>query len=131
MKIAYFTCNFPPELGGIGTSCHYLANEVGRSHEVTVFLPARNALPARKAALNAAGGRSDAGGSARKGIEYKPGNYQIKLFKPWFSFGYADFAPQVMWLVKNFDIVHLYYPYYGVAEFLCLFKWANIYNQRK
>jgi len=105
MKIAYISPNFPPESGGMGTSCHYLANKVGKSQEVTVFLPARRSL--------------GEGGANRK-KEYTTGNYKIKLFKPWLSFGYADFAPQIVKLTKNFDIVHIYYPCYGTAEFLLL-----------
>jgi len=97
MKIAYFACNFPPILGGIGTACHYTANEIGKSHDVTIFLADRN-------------------------VDYLKGNYKIKLFKPWFSYGYANFVPQTFNLVRDFDIVHLYYPYFGVAEFLFLRK---------
>lgn len=98
MKIAYLSPNFPPESGGMGTSCHYLANLVGQSQDVTVFL------------------------AKRKNTNYQTGNYKIKLFKPWFSFGYADFAPQIVKLTKDFDVVHVYYPYFGTAEFLLLNK---------
>lgn len=105
MKIAYFSPSFPPILGGMGTACYYTANEIGKSHEVTVFLRAR---------------RSFSGGEGDNNTEYQKGNYKIKLFKPWFSYGYADFVPQILWKLKNFDVVHLYYPYFGVAEFLML-----------
>ncbi|GEM_PF-84841 len=97
MKIAYISPVFPPLSSGMGTACFYTANEIGKSHNVTVFLADRK-------------------------IDYKQGNFKIKLFKPLFSFGYADFAPQIMKLVKNFDVVHLYYPYFGVAEFLWFLK---------
>ncbi len=97
MKIAYISPAFPPQASGMGTACYYTANEIGKSHDVTVFL------------------------SDRK-INYQQGNFKIKLFKPLFSFGYADFAPQIMKLVKGFDIIHLYYPYFGIAEFLWLLK---------
>lgn len=97
LKIAYISPNFPPELGGMGTACFYTAHGVGKTHAVTVFLPQRK-------------------------TNYTPGNFKIKIFKPWFSYGYADFAPHLIWQLKNFDIVHLYYPYYGVAEFLWLLK---------
>ncbi len=105
MKIAYLSPSFPPLLGGMGTACYYTANEIGKSHEVTVFLPARRF-----------------GGANRKNTAYQTGNYKIELIKPWFSFGYADFLPQILWRLKNFDLVHLYYPYFGVAEFLWLLK---------
>ncbi len=100
MKIAYFSPIFPPLLGGMGIACYYTANEIGKSHKVTVFL-------------------------ADQKIEYQKGNYKLKLIKPWLSFGYAYLMPQVLWLLKDFDIVHLYYPYFGVAEFLWLLKIIN------
>jgi len=97
MKIAYISPVFPPLSSGMGTACYYTANEIAKSHNVTIFLCDRK-------------------------INYKTGNFKTKLFKPWFSFGYADFVPQIMQLVKDFDIVHLYYPYFGIAEFLWLLK---------
>ena len=110
MKIAYFAPNFPPSLGGMGTACYYTANEIGKLHEVTVFLPARYNL------------QSNFDEVERKNIDYRKGNYKIELFKPLFKFGYAEFSPQVFCRIKNYDIVHLYYPYFGVAEFLWLRK---------
>jgi len=97
MKIAYISPSFPPILAGMGTACFYTANKIGEKYEVSIFLADRK-------------------------VKYQTGNYKIKLFKPWFSFGYADFAPQLFWRLKNFDIIHIYYPYFGVVEFLCFFK---------
>ena len=97
MRIAYLSPSFPPLLGGMGTACYYTANEIGKNHQVTVFLAKRN-------------------------VEYKKGNYKIKLIRPWLSYGHAHLMPQVLWLLKDFDIVHLYYPYFGTAEFLGLLK---------
>lgn len=98
MKIAYLSPVFPPLPAGMATACFYTADKIGKTHEVVVFL-------------------------ANRSINYQTtDHYKIKLFKPWFSFGYADFAPQLFWRLKNFDIIHLYYPYFGVAEFLYFFK---------
>lgn len=98
MKIAYISPTFPPIAAGMGTACFYAANHLAKDHQVTVFL------------------------AKKKNINYLSGNYQIKLFKPWFSYGYADLVPNLFWQLKNFDIIHLYYPYFGIAEFLCFFK---------
>ena len=97
MRIAYVSPVFPPLSAGMGTACFYTADKIGQEHEATVFL-------------------------ANRRVNYQTGHYQIKLFKPWFSFGYADLVPQLFWQLKNFDIIHHYYPYFGVAEFLCFFK---------
>jgi len=99
MKIAYLSPSFPPISGGMGTACYYTAKQIGQNHQVVVFL------------------------AAQKNITYTPDdNFSIKIFRPWFRYGYAHFAPQLIWRLKNFDIIHLYYPYYGVAEFLPLLK---------
>jgi len=103
MKIAYVSPSFPPELGGMGSACYCTANEVGKSHNVTVFVIDR-------------------------GKNYKQGNYTIKKLKPLFSYGYASFAPSILKKIKNFDIVHVYYPFFGVAELLILFK---VFNKKR
>jgi len=99
MKIAYLSPSFPPISGGMGTACYYTAKQIGQDHQVSVFL------------------------ASQKNITYtSDDNFSIKIFHPWFRYGYAHFSPQLIWRLKNFDIVHLYYPYYGVAEFLPLLK---------
>ncbi|HPA25819.1 MAG TPA: glycosyltransferase family 4 protein [bacterium] len=98
MKIAYLSATFPPLSAGMGSACFYTADLIGKNNEVSVFL------------------------AQRKNINYQKGNYVLKLFKPWFSYGYANLAPQLFWRLKNFEIIHIYYPYFGVVELLCLFK---------
>lgn len=107
MKIAYFAPTFPPLLSGMGIPCFYTAEKIGATEEVTVFL------------------------TRRKNITYQAGNYALRLFKPWFSYGYADFAPQLIWQLKDFDLIHLYYPYYGIAELLPFLKLINLFRGKK
>ena len=103
MKIAYIAPSFPPELGGMGSACYYTANEVGKSHDVTVFVIDREE-------------------------NYKKGNYEIKKLDPLFSFGYADFTPSILKEIEDFDIIHVYYPYFGIAELLI---WNKIFKKVK
>ncbi len=98
LKIAYFAPSFPPVSGGMGSACYYTAKEMAKKYSVTVFC------------------------AKRKKITYQKGLYELKEFKPWFSYGYANCSPSIIQMVKKYDIVHLYYPYYGVAEFLILGK---------
>ena len=100
LKIAFIAPSFPPISGGMGTACYYTANEISKEYDCTVFLADRK-------------------------IKYNSGNFKIKTFKPIFSYGYADFAPHLIKQLKYFDIIHLYYPYFGIAEFLFLLQKKN------
>lgn len=43
-------------------------------------------------------------------------------FRPWFHCGNAAFIPQLIWKLKDFDVIHLLYPFFGVAELIGLIK---------
>ena len=49
----------------------------------------------------------------------------VHQLKPWFRYGNAAFLPQVVRMLKGFDIVHLLYPFFGVAELAPLIKWRS------
>ena len=97
MRMTYLAPSFPPQLGGMGTACYYTANELGARHDVRVLLPQRP-------------------------VAYQTGRYRLETFRPWLSYGYADAYPFIAKKLQDDDIVHLYYPYFGVAEFLPLLK---------
>lgn len=95
MKIAIVSPVFPPYRGGIGTAAYTEALDLARrGHEVSVFVPRRR------------GGQ---------GHELKE---KFKLFRlgPFLRYGNAAFLPQLRWKLKNFDVVHLHYPFFGGAE---------------
>lgn len=95
MKIAIVPPVFPPYRGGIGTAAYTEAQELSRrGHEVVVFTPRRP------------GGQ---------GHELKE---RFKLFRlrPFFKWGNAAFLSQLFWKLRNFDVVHLHYPFFGGAE---------------
>ncbi|MFA5128361.1 MAG: glycosyltransferase family 4 protein [Patescibacteria group bacterium] len=95
MKIAIISPVFPPYRGGIGTAAYTEARELARrGHDVSVFVPRRP------------GGQ---------GHELKE---KFKLFcpGPFLRYGNAAFLPQLRWKLKNFDVIHLHYPFFGGAE---------------
>lgn len=99
MKIAHVTCVFPPYRGGIGTDAFELSKaQALAGHEVTVFVPRYN-------------NRSDF---------LKPEKVTIISMRPWLKFGNAALVPQIFFLVKNFDVVHLHLPFLGAAGFVAL-----------
>ena len=97
MKIAIISPVFPPYRGGIGTAAYTEAEELSRrGHEVTVFTPKR----AKKSAAAA--------------------GFNLRRLRPFFRYGNAAFLPQLWWKLKNFDVVHLHYPFLGGAEIVWL-----------
>jgi len=102
MKIAQIVCVFPPYRGGIGTMAYNHSRSLAQAgHQVTVFTPQYdNKQPAQ---------------------EDRDG-FIIKRLKPWFTFGNAGFCPSIYNHLSGFDVVHLHYPCFGIAETVLLLK---------
>lgn len=79
---------------------------VGLGHEVTVFTPKYNGLPAQVFGLQKFG--------------------RVNYLKPWIKYGNAAFCPQLIWKLRKFDIIHLHYPAFGMAEIIWLMKSLRI-----
>lgn len=97
MKIAEVTSNFPPQKAGMGNVAYYnswLLATLG--HEVTVFTP-RYKL-------------------GEKIVDEYP--FKVERLYPWFKYGNAGFLPQLFYKLRNFDLIHLHYPFYGGAEII-------------
>jgi len=99
VKIAQVIATFPPYHGGMGYVCHHNALELARrGHEVTVFTLDHGRLP----------------------YDHDPADYRIIRLHTPLRYGDAGMVPQLMWHLKNFDAVHLHYPFYGGAEYVYL-----------
>jgi glycosyltransferase involved in cell wall biosynthesis len=101
MRIAIVSPVFPPYRGGIGSAAYAEAQELSRrGHEITVFTPKR----VKTRSPGAAG-------------------FSLCQLTPVLKYGNAAFLPQLFWRIKNFDIVHLHYPFFGGAEVVnCCFR---------
>ena len=103
MRIASITCVFPPYKGGIGNAALANAEELKKQGaEVVVFTP-RNFLQNKKI----------------------PTLVRVKKLFPIFKYGNASILIQLIWKLKNFDIIHLHYPFFGSAEIIWLLKKFN------
>ncbi|MBU0546059.1 glycosyltransferase family 4 protein [Patescibacteria group bacterium] len=105
MRIAHVVSTFPPKVGGMGNVCYNEAKILSeRGHDVTVFT-----------------------------LEY-PNIQEIDLpfkvvhLKAILRLGDAGLVPQLIAKLKNFDIAHLHYPFYGGAEWVWF---AKILNKQK
>jgi len=102
MKIAQIICRFRPYKGGMNEVAYYFSRELAKKeNEVTVFCPLYNK-------------------NLQKEEEME--GFKIKRLNPLFKFGNAAFIPSICKKLKGFDVVHLHYPFFGVAEFLWLKK---------
>ena len=99
MKIAQIICTFPPYRGGIGNVAYYYSLELAYlGHEVTVFTPCYQ----------------------KENKELK--DVKVKRLKPVLKYGNAAFLPQLFWQLKNFDVIHFHYPFFGSDWIIYLIK---------
>ncbi|MCK5320752.1 glycosyltransferase family 4 protein [Candidatus Parcubacteria bacterium] len=99
MKIAHVVCVYPPYKGGIGNVAKDFASLMESDNEVTIFTPAQNNLKFKE-----------------------NGGIKIKYLKPFLEYGNGAFLPQLFFKLKDFNIVHLHYPFFGASETVCLAK---------
>lgn len=99
MKVAELVATFPPHHGGMGYVCFHNALELSkRGHEVTVFTLDH--------------GRPD------YGEDQHP--FKIERLKSSIISGDAGIVPQLISRLRDFDIIHLHYPFFGGAEYVWL-----------
>lgn len=99
MKIAIVTSTFPPYHGGMGNVAYFHARELARrGEEVTVFCP------------------------KQKSGALENENFKINYLVPIFRCGNAAWTPQLAWKLREFDLVHLHYPFFGGAEAVFFWK---------
>ena len=102
MRIAYLTCVYPPYPGGIGMAAAGMAKEMSkRGHEVRVFTPQYHNESA---------------------VQGQSENLVVHYLKPRFKHGNAALLPQITRLLKDVDIIHLLYPFFGAAELLPILR---------
>ncbi len=95
MKIAHLTSTFPPYPGGMGNACYSQVRElIKHGHGVTVFTP------------------------DYRGEKLENQKFKIIFLKPIFKFGNAAFVPQITKYLKNFNIIHLNWPFIGAESVL-------------
>ncbi|MFA6306829.1 MAG: glycosyltransferase family 4 protein [Patescibacteria group bacterium] len=105
MKIAQITCTFPPYRGGIGNSVYNISESLADlGYKVTVFTPNYNYK------------------KNEDEFDRHEGKFVVERLRPLFKYGNAAFIPQLFWKLKNFDIVHLHYPFYGALMPILLIK---------
>lgn len=105
-RIAIVVCAFPPQGGGIGNNAYYQAKELAKlNYQTTVFTP------------------------KFRNIEMmRPISFYLQYLPVWLGMGKAGFLFSLFKELKKFDIIHLYYPFFGTDLIVWLFK---IFNKKK
>lgn len=99
-KIAEIVCTFHPYKGGIGNvALDNTKTLLSEGHDVVVFTP-----------------------RYKKVDKSKDRDIKVQRLIPFFKFGNAAILPQLFWKLKDFDIVHLHYPFFGTAEIVWIIK---------
>jgi len=93
MKVVHLSCVAPPEIGGIGRSA---------AKEVSL--------------LRARGIQAQMIAPESEITDRQQESATLKRKKPIFRFGNASILPDLKNDLKQADIIHLHYPFYGVAE---------------
>ncbi|OGH93952.1 MAG: hypothetical protein A2538_03760 [Candidatus Magasanikbacteria bacterium RIFOXYD2_FULL_41_14] len=99
MKVAHLVSTFYPRVGGMGEICRQEA-ELLSLHDInvsvfTLLYP----------------------GKIKK---MENSLYSIKRLRPLFRLSDGGEVPQLLWKLREFDIVHLHYPFYGAQEWVWL-----------
>jgi glycosyltransferase involved in cell wall biosynthesis len=99
MNIAQISATFPPYMAGTGIACFHNSLELSKlNHNVTVFTGTQSNEP----------------------IDNCP-KFNVVRLNPMFTIGNAPFIPD-LFKVKDFDIIHLHYPFYIGGEIIYLLK---------
>jgi glycosyltransferase involved in cell wall biosynthesis len=101
LRIAHITATFPPYFGGTGNVCFQNARELARrGHDVHVYTSQVNGSPAKE----------------------RIHDITVTRLPSVLRSGNAHLLPGLLTSVRNFDIVHLHYPFYG-GELTALASW--------
>ncbi|MBU4369132.1 glycosyltransferase family 4 protein [Patescibacteria group bacterium] len=104
MKIVHLISTFPPYKGGMGNVCLAQVKELAKlGHQVCVFVP----------------------GDIKN--DRQEHGFKVKHVKPLFKYGNAAFVPGITKGLKDFDVIHLHWPFFGGAEVFLL--WYCLWGQ--
>ncbi|MFA4871786.1 MAG: glycosyltransferase family 4 protein [Patescibacteria group bacterium] len=98
-SIAIIVCAWPPQGGGMGNNAYYHAKKLAvLDYRVEVFTPKYK--------------------STKAGQE----NFKVNYLPMWPRFGLAGFLFALLGRLKDFDIIHLYYPFFGTDLIIWLYR---------
>lgn len=99
MKIAHVVSTYPPYKGGMGNvAASFVRGLEKKGHKVVVLTPDYQ--------------------KARERYQFE----SVTRLKPVFKYGNSAFVPNLYAHLKDVDVIHLHYPFFGGAETVARFK---------
>lgn len=121
MKIAQIVCTYPPYHGGMGNVVYETASVLAKlGHEVEVLTPHYY----DEEELEVIKPEELPSIEKQKEVEREL-NVSARRLKPALQKGNAAYIPQIQNELDDFDLVHLHYPFYGVANLVRKWKLRN------
>jgi len=121
MKIAHIVSTYPPYYGGMGNVVFQTASELAKlGHDVEVFTPGSYEEKEIKKTTEPA--EEEHTTELQEKVDY------ARRLKPSLKYGNAARIPSIQKELKDFDIVHLHYPFFGTAGMIQNWKIKNPYN---
>ena len=100
MRIAQIVCVFEPYRSGIGNIAKQYAEIVHQAgYESFVITP-----------------------RYKNRKQYSSNSFEMVYLRPLLEYGNGSFIPQLVSKLRDFDIVHLHYPFFGGSEAVWLAK---------
>jgi len=126
MKIAHIVCTFPPYHGGMGNVVYQTVSELSTlGHEVEVLTPMYYAPESPEMPPETPEDVDDALIFQEQKKAQKELDITARQLKPRLQKGNAAYIPQIKKELDDFDLVHLHYPFYGVANLVRKWKLRN------
>lgn len=93
MRIVHISCIAPPDLGGMGQTAYEMVRNLREKGEDAVLVT-----------------------SKRRVTDDRPDEPWVIRLPSWFRWGHAAMLRGLDPLIRNADVVHLHYPFFGTAE---------------
>ncbi len=121
MRIAHIVCTYPPYHGGMGNVVYQTASELVKlGHDVEVLTP--RYFEEDELEIEKEGDFKSV--EDQKEVE-RDLEVTARRLKPALQKGNAAYIPQIQREIDDFDLVHLHYPFYGVANLVRKWKKRN------
>jgi glycosyltransferase involved in cell wall biosynthesis len=118
MKIAHIVCTYPPYYGGMGNVVFEMASGLSAlGHEVEVLTP--DYYPQEEVKPATAEPEEKHVPEIQERVDY------ATRLKPALQYGNAAYIPRIQNELDRFDLVHLHYPFFGVANLVRRWKLRN------
>ncbi len=123
MRIAHLVCQFPPYRGGMGNVAHEQVRRLAdMGHEVTVFTLS-NYHDTTLSSTDVESTPPKLGGEGER-------KFKVEYLRAFPRLGNGGFCPQIIKKLRDFDLIQLHYPFFGVQEMLWFGKKLGLIKAR-